>query len=121
MLEVNDMLYHLGTSAADSTTLASSRRWRFVSAEHKCPEGERNPLHSECHTAVMEAADGDVFADKTTKRKYVTAGPDSIVPAGCSYNAKKKIAVWNAHPSGGLHPRGTMYKLVCRRIQSGVD
>ena len=52
--------------------------WRMMaSANHKCPEGQRNPRQDECLDAVKQASDNDVSADKTTKETHVREGEDA--------------------------------------------
>ena len=45
-------------------------------------------------------------------------GPDSWVPAGCSYNTQVKTAVFNTHEEGGsrdnVHHDENPYRLICR-------
>ena len=88
--------------------------WRPADRPRKsCPPSEQNAKEAECAAAVMQVASGDVVGEK-----IVELGPDSWVPAGCSYNTQVKTAVFNTHEEGGsrdnVHHDGNPYRLICR-------
>jgi hypothetical protein len=85
---------------------ASTPHWtRMSTAAYRCPAGKRNANKEECKAAVQATA-AEVVAFK-----IVDQGPDSSLPAGCSYNANAKTVVFNENAQGGR--RKKRHRLVC--------
>ena len=81
----------------------------FVPSGAGCIDGQRNAAESECLAAVQEAV--HTLGLLVRGLNVVDIGADGVVPGGCSYSRKSKMALFNTNSAGPLG--NDRYAAVC--------